>query len=169
MIFAIAAALLWLSACGDDSNKNNAGSVNAPATLVGKLYNLTSAETTSIAFAANGTTYLLVRPGSPSDSGTYTASLTGDTWHITMTSTTRPAGQDQLIMTFSAQGVGTFTFTEAGSTTPITGQFQQSQTTASAAPLDRLENTQLPNSSQEARGTLKSGTPVGAFALSDAV
>jgi hypothetical protein len=182
LILLIALCLVWLSACGEDDKKTSGNGGNAPSTLTGQTYNLTSADTTSIAFASSGNTYILTQPGSRTDTGIYTPTRSGDTWKVTMTSSTAGGGQSQLDMTFSGDGVGTFTFTEANSTTPVTGQFQRSASTASKAKaIDALkqkrvalksdfhETTRFPNAPKGARGNLKTGTPVGAFAFAESV
>lgn len=174
ILFAVPFCLVWFSACGEDPNKTTASAV-APSTLTGQTYNLTSADTTSIAFASSGNTYILTQPGSRTDTGTYTSTRGGDTWNVTMTSSAAGAGQSELVLTFSSDGVGTFTFTEAGSTTPVTGQFQRSTSTASivkatgAWARERIAETRSPMAPKGARGNFETGTPVGAFAFADAV
>jgi hypothetical protein len=175
--------LLWLAGCGEDDKKTTGSGGNAPGSLTGQTYDLTSADTTSIAFASSGSTYILTQPGSRTDTGVYTATRSGDTWDVRLTSSTSGTLQSQLLMTFSGNGVGTFSFTEAGSNNPVSGQFQRSASTASAPKASETlarkrlarkgglntQNTMFLTAPQGSLGNFETGTPVGAFALAVAV
>src|SRR4051794_17305425 len=126
-LLALCGMTAFFTGCGGDDN-DTSGTVtttpntpvtpagNAPSTLQGQSLYLVSTDTRTISFATSGNNYTLSIPGSPTESGTYTAVKSGDTWTVTTTDT---AGNvNTLTLNFSSDGVGTYSYTTSAGTTP---------------------------------------------------
>jgi hypothetical protein len=132
-LVALCGMLGLMTGCGDDDNGNGgaagsgapAATANAPATLSGNDYNITEpAGTSTVSF--NGNTYTLSRPGIAQESGTFVATKIGnDTWDVTLLNSL-DGSTSRLVLTFAANGTGTFSYTAPGATGPVSGQFVRS-------------------------------------------
>lgn len=99
---------------------------NAPSTLKSKEFQLTEpGGVSTITFAGLGNNYTLARPGIAQEAGSYTASRVGiDTWD-TVLNNSLDGSASRLVLTFTDNGVGTYSFNGPNATNAISGQFQQ--------------------------------------------
>jgi hypothetical protein len=137
-------AAAFFTGCGDDTvtgegNTNNNGgnntTSNAPQSLNGQSYTLTDANGTStLAFDASGNSYT-VTPGDTNivaETGTFTATQSGDVW--TVTALNDAGGTNSTIaLTFTGNGVGTYTIQRPGSD-QVSGSFAASSGTHEPEP-----------------------------------
>jgi hypothetical protein len=123
-LLAVCGLAAFFTGCGGDNNDNNTTVVsNAPSSLNGQTYNLTgNTGPSAIAFATEGTGYTLTAADGSTETGTFTATRSGDSWDINATRGDASATSN-LKLNFSGDGVGTYSFTEPGSPTPIQGTF----------------------------------------------
>src|SRR5438105_15807192 len=86
-LIAVCATTAYFTGCGDDhaSGGGNNNNTFAPAAVNGKTYSLTDAAGTStLTFDAAANTYTLTpSAGGTAETGTFTATKTGEVWNVT--------------------------------------------------------------------------------------
>jgi hypothetical protein len=113
---------------GSDNGGSGGGGTagNAPSSLKSREYQLTEpGGISTITFTGLGNNYTLARPGIAQEAGSYTASRVGiDTWD-TILNNSLDGSSSRLVLTFSDNGVGSYSFTGPNATNAVTGQFQE--------------------------------------------
>lgn len=113
-LIVVCATAAMLAGCGEDNNKPAARRF-APASLNGQTYTLTDAGPGgTITFDSAANNYSLTQ-GGVTENGTFQQTRGGDVWNVTLVNA---AGDvtSQLTMTFTGNGVGTYTYDRPGAT-----------------------------------------------------
>jgi hypothetical protein len=128
-LVAILGMVAFITGCDDDddndnNNGNNNPAVNAPADLTaftGQTFTLTDANgnQSTLRFPANGQ-YELTPQGGTAETGTFTATRTGDVWTVSSQSQGGQAGT--YTITYTGHETGSYTITSGGGT-PVSGTF----------------------------------------------
>ena len=115
-LVAVCATAAFFTGCGeDDTPGDNGPQSNAPESLSARTYNLADAGgTTVIAFNADGNAYTLTPSGGgAAENGTFTATKNGEAFNVELLNPAS-ATNSLLVLTFTGQGAGTYTFNAPG-------------------------------------------------------
>jgi len=160
-LVAVCATAAFFTGCGEGDEANGGGNnnaSNAPQQLNGKTYALTDAGPGgTISFDPAAMNYTLTQ-GGVTENGTFTATRSGDVWNATLVNA---AGDttSQLTMTFSGNGVGTYTYDHPGQ--PLaTGSFTLTQSSGTSTSTGTDTGTTT-NSGTNTGTTTNTGTDTG--------
>ena len=128
-LIAVCATSAFFTGCGEKDSPGDSGPVqNAPASLNGRTYQLTdTAGNSSIVFDPAAMNYTLTpADNSAPESGTFTATPSGDGYNVSLVNATGDTNST-LVLTFTAPGTGTYTFDRPGQA-QAAGSFTQTST-----------------------------------------